>query len=131
MFQIFSLPCPSITLSLSPPPLPTCSPTLEAAYCSNEEGSAVRSLQSGIYGLSNDQLDSPWRKVSQGKERFTALVSALQDGSVERKESEQQLLDLLCDDTWSVGTYYFLSCLKVFCELAQNAKFVHTNIISL
>lgn len=38
-----------------------------------------RSLDPGYYGLSNHLLDTPWPKVVQGKESFTALLS--QDGS--------------------------------------------------
>lgn len=42
----------------------------ELFYYSNRVGE-IRPLASGIYGLSNHQLDTPWRKVEKGK-RFLA-----------------------------------------------------------
>lgn len=42
-------------------------------YFSNHEN-VVRELVPGFYGLSNHLLDTPWPKVSRGKERFRAIV---------------------------------------------------------
>ena len=42
-------------------------------YHSNREGS-VRSLEPGIYGLSNHLLDTPWPKVAATKTGFNALL---------------------------------------------------------
>lgn len=42
-------------------------------YFSNHEN-IVRELVPGFYGLSNHLLDTPWPKVSRGKERFRAIV---------------------------------------------------------
>lgn len=44
------------------------------AYFSNREG-VVRTLEPGIYGLSNHLLDTPWPKVRGGKERFAAAIT--------------------------------------------------------
>jgi uncharacterized protein with NRDE domain len=44
-------------------------------YYSNREGRARR-LDSGIYGLSNHLLDTPWPKVVSGKSAFSALQSS-------------------------------------------------------
>jgi uncharacterized protein with NRDE domain len=42
-------------------------------YFSNR-GDGVKRLESGIYGLSNHLLDTPWRKVSRGKTALAALI---------------------------------------------------------
>lgn len=91
------------------------SPTLEAAYCCNQEGGIIQSLQPGIYGLSNHLLDTPWEKVTRGKEKFSTLVSELQNGSLSQEKCEEQLLNLLCDDTRSV-----------MCQLNNNNYYMHT-----
>jgi uncharacterized protein with NRDE domain len=44
------------------------------SYYSNREGS-IRSLEPGIYGLSNHLLDTPWPKVAATKSTFSALLS--------------------------------------------------------
>ncbi|HKX84583.1 MAG TPA: NRDE family protein [Pyrinomonadaceae bacterium] len=45
----------------------------EVNYFSNRENIA-RELSPDFYGLSNHLLDTPWPKVSRGKERFKAIV---------------------------------------------------------
>ncbi len=45
----------------------------ELLYYSNR-GGRVRALTPGVYGLSNHLLDSPWPKVTSGKNALTALV---------------------------------------------------------
>ncbi len=47
-------------------------------YASNSAGPALvtRDLEPGIYGLSNAQLDTPWPKVTLGKEKLAALMAA-------------------------------------------------------
>ena len=37
---------------------------------------AIQELAAGVHGLSNHLLDTPWPKVSRGKERLTALLAA-------------------------------------------------------
>ncbi|XP_034026989.1 transport and Golgi organization protein 2 homolog isoform X2 [Thalassophryne amazonica] len=52
-------------------------------------------LKPGIYGLSNSLLDTPWRKIVQGKRHFTSIVnnhSLSSDGLV------QELLNVLCNE---------------------------------
>lgn len=44
-------------------------------YCSNR-GEAARRLGAGVYGLSNDALDTPWPKVVGGKVALRALLTA-------------------------------------------------------
>lgn len=46
-----------------------------AMYCvSNEDGGSFRSLEPGIYGLSNGALDTPWPKVVRAKAQFASLL---------------------------------------------------------
>lgn len=45
-------------------------------YASNRADQFARALEPGIYGLSNEFLDTPWPKVLRVKERFTALLQA-------------------------------------------------------
>jgi len=40
---------------------------------------AVRGVESGVYGLSNHLLDTPWQKVRLARERFTAALADLPD----------------------------------------------------
>lgn len=57
-------------------------------YCSNR-GEVPRSLGPGIYGLSNDSLDTPWPKVVGSKAGLDALLK--------RKPSTNALLNILAD----------------------------------
>lgn len=68
-------------------------------YCTNREGRGVEVLGPGVYGLSNQVLDSPWRKVEVGKERFSQILVGIQP-STSKKELADQLMELLCDTTW-------------------------------
>lgn len=45
----------------------------ELFYFSNREGQIIK-LGAGIYGLSNQLLDSPWPKVAVGKKGFERLI---------------------------------------------------------
>jgi uncharacterized protein with NRDE domain len=47
----------------------------ELAYYSNREG-VIRRLAPGFYGLSNALLDTPWPKVSGGKQALWTLLAA-------------------------------------------------------
>lgn len=59
------------------------------AYYSNQE-QQVRSLQPGIYGLSNHLLDTPWPKVERAKK---GIQQAMREGPI----SEEALFALLAD----------------------------------
>jgi len=52
----------------------------ELAYFSNR-GEGIKILVSGIYGLSNALLDTPWPKVVQGKENLAKIVEENVEGS--------------------------------------------------
>jgi uncharacterized protein with NRDE domain len=45
-------------------------------YFSNRSPALSRALPSGIYGLSNHFLDTPWPKLERTRERFRSLMSA-------------------------------------------------------
>jgi uncharacterized protein with NRDE domain len=63
----------------------------EAAWAVSTRADAPDRLAPGVYGLSNDRLDTPWPKVERGK---AALADALGEGSVD----PDRLLALLRDD---------------------------------
>jgi uncharacterized protein with NRDE domain len=46
------------------------------AYAANRPAPQARSLEPGIYGLSNHALDTPWPKLSLTRERFADEVAA-------------------------------------------------------
>ena len=61
----------------------------QLAYFSNREG-PPRILPAGIYGLSNDLLDTPWPKVVDGKAAFATLLRRSEWG-------HSDLLNLMAD----------------------------------
>jgi uncharacterized protein with NRDE domain len=64
-------------------------------YASNRAEQFARELPPGIYGLSNEFLDTPWPKLVRVRARFTALLSS---GEAAEPESlTSQLLDMLAD----------------------------------
>jgi len=48
----------------------------EDAYYFSNRGGAAQKLEPGLYGLSNQGLDTPWPKVVRGKRRVAEIVSA-------------------------------------------------------
>jgi uncharacterized protein with NRDE domain len=60
-------------------------------YYSNR-GAEPIALSSGVYGLSNHLLDSPWPKVERAKARIADLTDA------PREALDQRLFELLADD---------------------------------
>ncbi|XP_029998608.1 transport and Golgi organization protein 2 homolog isoform X1 [Sphaeramia orbicularis] len=52
----------------------------------------IRLNPAGIYGLSNSLLDTPWRKLQQGKRQFTSIVN---DQSLSCDGLVQELLNVL------------------------------------
>lgn len=49
-------------------------------YASNRADAFARELPPGIYGLSNEFLDTPWPKVTRVKERFRAALESAAPG---------------------------------------------------
>lgn len=64
----------------------------ETGYFSNRGAGGVNLLESGVYGLSNHLLDTPWRKVARGKEALKNLLEK-EDFAVE------SLFEILLDTT--------------------------------
>jgi uncharacterized protein with NRDE domain len=64
-------------------------------WFSNRAPNAARRLEPGIYGLSNDLLDTPWPKVQRGK---AALARLLERADAMRPEA---LLEVLLDRTYT------------------------------
>jgi uncharacterized protein with NRDE domain len=64
-------------------------------YASNRADQFARELPPGIYGLSNEFLDTPWPKLVRVRERFTALLAS--PAAAGRNSFIEQLLDLLSD----------------------------------
>lgn len=48
----------------------------ESLYYHTNQHSAIQELDAGIYGLSNHLLDTPWPKVSRGKEALKQCLRA-------------------------------------------------------
>ena len=68
------------------------------AYCSNRGGGGVQLLQGGVYGLSNQLLDSPWIKVEEGKRRLGEIMEDEPDSDT----LTDKLMTLLSDRTWYI-----------------------------
>lgn len=62
-------------------------------YASNRAEAFARPLSAGIYGLSNEFLDTPWPKLQRVRRRFDPLVD--DRGEVSR----EALFDILADPT--------------------------------
>ena len=64
--------------------------TNELFYLSNyAEG--VMQLTHGLFGISNHLLDTPWPKITRGKEKMTSILN-------EKKLSREHLFEVLYDD---------------------------------
>jgi uncharacterized protein with NRDE domain len=63
----------------------------ELHYYSNYKGT-VEEIQSGLHGLSNHLLDTPWPKVIQGKEKMKQILAS-------NDIDPTKLFDLLYDDS--------------------------------
>lgn len=63
-----------------------------ARFCANRPAAVIRTLEPGIYGLSNGDLDEPWPKTS----RLKAMLDAWLRG---KDHAPQCLLDVLADET--------------------------------
>jgi uncharacterized protein with NRDE domain len=63
------------------------------SYLSNYRAGLIE-LSSGLFGLSNHLLETPWPKVEKGKREIQALLSSA-------KVNERDLFEVLSDDTIS------------------------------
>ena len=90
----------------------------ELFYYSNRGGDPAE-LSSGIYGLSNHLLDTPWPKVALGKQRFEQLVSS---GVVDRGRS----FEILADETLAADADLPSTGIPYEAEKAISAIFIKT-----
>lgn len=86
-------------------------------YCSNRAEGRARSLEPGIYGLSNHSLDTPWPKLVRTRERFAAAIASSEPASSE-------LFDLLGDREPAPGQALPDAGLPPDLERALTAPFV-------
>lgn len=68
-----------------------------ALYYFSNRGPNPRALASGVYGLSNHLLDTPWPKLARTRERFNALLS-------QPEISPEDLFTMLADREQASGT---------------------------
>ena len=73
---------------------------MEMVYCSNRAEGGARVLSAGNYGLSNALLDTPWRKVQQGKAELEQVMRSVGQDSADQPHLIQSLIKLLTNDTW-------------------------------
>jgi len=64
-------------------------------YASNRADQFARQLPSGIYGLSNEFLDTPWPKLVRTRERFVGLLESADSG--DRRALTDALFGALAD----------------------------------
>lgn len=74
----------------------TSQSTLHPTPAAYDKSHATRELPSGLYGLSNGGLDTPWPKVTSGK---AMLADILQRDWQQLEARQEDLLTLLADDT--------------------------------
>lgn len=88
-------------------------------YYSNY-GSGIHQLTSGIYGLSNHLLDTPWPKVSQGKEKFAGLIRG-------DRISTDTLLEMLYDQERAQDPFLPDTGIGLERERALSSMFIKTH----
>ncbi len=90
----------------------------EVHYLSNR-GDDPRQLSPGIYGLSNNLLNTPWPKVVKGKLRFAEL---LQSGET----SNENFFDILSDESLALDEDLPSTGIPYEAEKAISAIFIKT-----
>jgi uncharacterized protein with NRDE domain len=88
-------------------------------YLSNY-GNGVQKLESGVYGLSNHLLDTPWPKVNRGKEKFS---NAIKDSVIE----PNTLFELLYDEQRAQDDLLPETGIGLDRERALSSMFIKTN----
>jgi len=63
----------------------------EELYWYSNRGGRISAILPGVHGLSNHLLDTPWPKVSKGKERFSRILEG------RREPLSEALFELLMD----------------------------------
>ena len=96
----------------------------EVVWLSNRTSGGVgfsqRILTPGIYGLSNHLLDTPWRKVTRGKEHLGEIVAQ------PTIPAPEPLLDLLLDTTYAAEHQLPSTGVPAELERLLSAAFIST-----
>lgn len=90
----------------------------ELFYCSNR-ADGITELNTGLYGLSNHLLDTPWPKVTKGKSLLNSLVNS---GGA----SDDQYFAILADETLAADTELPSTGIPFEAEKALSAAFIRT-----
>lgn len=88
-------------------------------YLSNYR-QGIQKLESGVYGLSNHLLDTPWPKVHRGKEKFRKAIT---DSVVE----PERLFELLYDEERAEDQLLPDTGIGLERERALSSMFIKTN----
>jgi uncharacterized protein with NRDE domain len=91
----------------------------ELWYHSNY-GNEIKRLSSGVYGLSNHLLDTPWPKVTRGKEKFKEVISS--DSIV-----PENLFQILYDEQRAIDRQLPDTGIGLERERALSSMFIKTN----
>jgi len=91
----------------------------ELWYLSNYRA-GMQKLESGVYGLSNHLLDTPWPKVHRGKEKFSI---AIKDAVIE----PDSLFELLYDEQRAQDDLLPETGIGLERERALSSMFIKTN----
>jgi uncharacterized protein with NRDE domain len=93
----------------------------QLCYHSNREA-GVRELDSGIYGLSNHLLDTPWPKVEKGKRALSEIVHE------SAEVSREKLLQILADDAHADDSRLPQTGVSLEYERALSPVFIKTPV---
>ncbi|XP_048412281.1 transport and Golgi organization protein 2 homolog isoform X3 [Stegostoma tigrinum] len=69
-------------------------------YYGNKSGQEPKTLEPGIYGLSNSLLDTPWKKLVHGKKLFTDTIK--QSNELSQENLVQELINVLNNDEFQL-----------------------------
>lgn len=93
--------------------------TVDALYYFSNYGNGIINLNSGLFGLSNHLLETPWPKVETGKKRIQSL---LRDAAVRPED----LFDVLADETISDDEHLPDTGIGLERERALSAAFIRS-----
>ena len=93
----------------------------ENLYYGNSAG-AFCELQPGVYGLSNAALDTPWPKVTAGKQALHLLIS---QEAIATEPDVEQLFELLANEDQADDTELPDTGVGLALEQQLSARFIH------
>lgn len=93
--------------------------TIEQLYYYSNYQSKIVKLEPGTYGLSNSLLDTPWRKVKWGKEKFTSAIN-------QNEITIDNIFEILKDESIAPDDQLPSTGLDIERERALSAMFIKT-----